>query len=216
MSAFQILVVSTRDTVRSAMAEHIFRARLGPLRGIGVASAGTGVATGAPMPPGALALMAHRGVRTASGHVSRPLTPDLARHADVVLTATRWHRRTVAQLSPEASRSTFTLVEFARVAEIVTDADLIAAGAELAYPHPAPADGEGWLRAAVLVAEGLRGLASPPRFAALDIDEADRTRRGDYQRVEAQVAPAVEAAADLFDRAASLAASRPGEAQASA
>lgn len=118
----RILIVCTGNVCRSPYIERMLVARLQEL-GIEVESAGTRALVGRPMEPGSQHLLELAGVG-ADDFVARQLTPEMAREADLVLTATRDHRREVAQLEPRALRYTHAVDDFS---------DLVA-GAELREP----------------------------------------------------------------------------------
>jgi protein-tyrosine phosphatase len=102
----RIVFVCTGNTCRSPMAEGIARRLLSERegcspdeladRGLEVLSAGTSAPGGAPATAEAVAAAAERGARI-DGHRSRPLSPDLLRHADVILCMTRSHLRQVRE-----------------------------------------------------------------------------------------------------------------------
>lgn len=113
----RILVVCTGNICRSPLAERVLQARL-DAAGIQavVISAGTSAMTGDPMTPQS-AELARRYGASPVGHAARDLTESLVADADLVLTATRVHRAAAATLYPRATRYTFTLREFARLAD---------------------------------------------------------------------------------------------------
>jgi len=64
-------------------------------------------------------VLQERGVRVADWSTTQ-LTPDLIDAADLVLTAESEHRAAVVSLRPAAATRTFTLLQFARLAEAST------------------------------------------------------------------------------------------------
>lgn len=103
------------------MAEHQLQAAVDARLGAGawtVRSAGTRADTGRPAHRLTEQVLSDRGL-TAGGTTSRPLTPDLIRSADLVLTAERAHRATAVSLVPAALGRSFTLRQFARLADHV-------------------------------------------------------------------------------------------------
>jgi protein-tyrosine phosphatase len=121
---FGILFVCTRNMCRSVLAERLadreLRVRLGgDADAFSVASAGTASWDGLPMHRGTEKVLARLGVRgngNGNGAGSRCLTaPDVDR-ADLILTACMDHRDQVVAMRPSASRRTYLLREFARLA----------------------------------------------------------------------------------------------------
>ncbi|MDJ0351060.1 low molecular weight phosphatase family protein [Cryobacterium sp. PH29-G1] len=133
MSVPRILLVCTGNICRSPLAEQLLRARMEAL-GVRaeVSSAGTRAMVASAMTAEAAALSLQHGAPSTE-HAARQLTEGLVRDADLVLTATRDHRREVVTLLPKATRYTFTLNQFAR---------LLAAPPALAQsPGPGPETG---------------------------------------------------------------------------
>ena len=134
MTPPRILIVCTGNICRSPLGEQLLRENL---RSAGidavVTSAGTHAMTGSAMTPEAAALSTQYGASNTQ-HVARQLTEKLIADADLVLTATRDHRRDVVTLLPKATRYTFTLNQFAR---LVAPAD---ADADTAHPLVEPAE----------------------------------------------------------------------------
>jgi dTDP-4-amino-4,6-dideoxygalactose transaminase/protein-tyrosine-phosphatase len=117
---FCILFVCTANACRSAIAERACAAGLRARLGAGaarfhVASAGTAGLDGRPLHPYTAEALSQIGA-SADGFVSHALTlPDVDR-ADLILTAGREHRDHVVAMRPGASRRTYLLREFARLA----------------------------------------------------------------------------------------------------
>lgn len=197
MSDFTILTVCTGNICRSPLAEQLLRAGLGSLPGVRVRSAGTGALVGEAMTVQAQTLSRRFGGEGADVHLARQLSTDELRSADLVLGATREHRRAVVELLPRASRHTFTIREFARLADTLDDADL----RELAA---APADPGERLRLLVELAATKRGIAVPPNEPE-DDDIIDPYRRSDevYEESAAQLVPAVQSIISSAIRAVS-------------
>ena len=111
----RILLVCTGNICRSPLAEQLLRARF---EAIGlqaeVHSAGTHAMVASPMTEEAAALALKHGAHSTQ-HAARQLTEQLVGEADLILTATRDHRREVVTLLPKATRYTFTLNQFARL-----------------------------------------------------------------------------------------------------
>ena len=111
LSSLMVLFVCTGNTCRSPMAETLFR-RLVAERldcqpeeierhGVMVASAGISAWSGTRASAGAIDAMAEMG-GDLGGHESQPLTEDLVRQADVILTMTAAHRAAILAQFPEA------------------------------------------------------------------------------------------------------------------
>lgn len=184
----QILTVCTGNICRSPLAELLLSARLADL-GVGVSSAGTFAPEAAPMTPEAQHLAVALGADLAAidAHRSRRLVEQHLATPDLILPMTRDHRRAVAELAPSRLRSTFTLREFARIADAVPEHEVVAA-VEQAGP-----DASARVRAMSGVVHSYRGLAAPAADPA-DDDVIDPFRRSwdVYQLSASQLAPAVD------------------------
>lgn len=121
-----MLLVCTGNICRSPIAEQVLRSRSAELltadcdKGAGLSrlvsfnSAGTSARAGDLMPTKAVALSIQMG-GAPEGHTATPLSTDAVEKADLVLGMAREHRSEIVRLSPLASASTFTLIEFARL-----------------------------------------------------------------------------------------------------
>jgi protein-tyrosine phosphatase len=111
-----ILFVCTGNICRSPMADQILEqlAKKHNLP-INVSSAGVAAMTGDPMTKESADAMAQRGYKPGA-HKARDLTPELLTASDLVITMTLDHRSDIARTLPKASRYSFTLDEFARLA----------------------------------------------------------------------------------------------------
>lgn len=119
---FRILVVGVGNISRSPLVERHLRHQLDQALGdaagaVEVSSAGARAISGAIMSvPAALELERVGG--TPNGFAARQLTRELMREADLVLTATRALRSRVLEDEPAALRRTFTVREFAGLAQL--------------------------------------------------------------------------------------------------
>jgi protein-tyrosine phosphatase len=119
VSAFDVLFVCTGNICRSPTAHLIAAARL-PREHFRVHSAGTYGLHGYPIEPAAARLLHAQRIPYDDFRATR-LDADLVEAADLVLTATRDHRSVVVTMVPEALPRTYTIREFARLAEQVGD-----------------------------------------------------------------------------------------------
>ncbi len=177
-SVLTVLTVCSGNIARSPLMALLLADRLGPA--VEVSSAGTIAIAGEPMTDEAQAVARRLGV-DGSHHRSRPLSNDLIAGADLVLVATREHRADVARLEPIASRRTFTLREFARLAPTVDAETLdgLAPGAER---------GPELVRAVA----ARRGIVVPlTQPSDDDLDDPFRQAESVYDRVGSEIDKAV-------------------------
>ncbi|MFD2092763.1 arsenate reductase/protein-tyrosine-phosphatase family protein [Blastococcus deserti] len=125
MDAVRILFVCTGNICRSPMAERLTRAHLDEVLGarastVSVTSAGTHAVVGGEMEPSSAAVLAGLG-GDPRGFRARQLTAGMAESADLVLTMTRNHRRSVLKLAPRTMFRTYTLRE---AADLLQDVDV--------------------------------------------------------------------------------------------
>ncbi|NNC12952.1 low molecular weight phosphatase family protein [Planctomonas sp. JC2975] len=113
---FRVLFVCAGNTCRSPMAAQLLRARLGVAAGFAVESAGILAEVGSPMTSDARAAIVGR-VAVVAPHRARQLTVPMVEAADLVLAATRQIRADTVRSVPAAVRRTFTILEFARLAQ---------------------------------------------------------------------------------------------------
>jgi len=205
-SNFRILTVCTGNICRSPVAEQYLRAGLtaAGLQDIRVESAGTMAQDGQAMPAQAQTLARRYGADP-SGHGARYLFEGHVAGADLVFGMAREHRRAVVSLFPRASRVTFTLREFARLAQGMTDDDLREAAA---LPL---SDSAGRLRSAVAAVAARRGLVEPAQDP-LDDDVVDPYKLSDsvFDESGRQLVPAADVVIDLLTTAAKLTSTKGG------
>jgi uracil phosphoribosyltransferase len=111
--SINVLFVCTGNTCRSpmaaAIAEQLFDEAAIP--GV-ILSAGVSVYGASPASRHAVRVMKSAGLDIAR-HVSRPVSPKMAEHADLILAMTRRHKDMLLELFPQAQGKAFTLAEFA-------------------------------------------------------------------------------------------------------
>ncbi|MGB8022416.1 MAG: hypothetical protein WCF04_14385 [Candidatus Nanopelagicales bacterium] len=119
----RVLYVCTANICRSPSAQGLMcdaLATVPEVRGVQIRSAGTTAIDGMPgchLAPG-LEGRAH-------GHRSQPLTPDLVRWANLILTAGRDHRSVVVTIDPSARRRTFTMLQAGRISDWLVDIGMV-------------------------------------------------------------------------------------------
>ncbi|HMR48015.1 MAG TPA: hypothetical protein PKE40_02295 [Arachnia sp.] len=163
-----VLTVCIGNICRSPLAEQLLRAKLGSPYVLG--SAGLFAAHGHPMDP----LSAERSLRyggNPEGAVGEQLTDEHAQWAHLILTMTQSQRDELVQRHPRAALRTFTLAEFAALAERTMDGD------------PAP-------RARISRATGARGSSRLSRED--DVPDPINASVEVHDRVAAQIAGYVD------------------------
>jgi protein-tyrosine phosphatase len=147
-------------------------------------SAGTRAEEGAPLHPMTAVALTAQGIRVRR-HRARRLTELDLRGADLVLCATRRHRATVALMSSDAPRRTFTVEEFARL-----------------VPSLGPSAQGGGLRGVVERAASMRGVNDHLAPGSDDLPDPIRGDAALHDQVVRRLAAATSSVAKLLSQAA--------------
>ena len=189
---FTVLTVCTGNICRSPLAAVALAHGLADVPGVRVVSAGTRAQDGAPMTNQGLVLARSYGL-DGSEHTASYLTEGEISRAQLVLGMSREHRSAVVSMVPRAVKTTFSLREFARLAEGLSEADgALVAGLD-------PEDTRGRLQTMVALVASQRGqvaVASDPS----DDDIVDPYRRSDdvYAESGRQLMPAASTVAEVL------------------
>jgi protein-tyrosine phosphatase len=111
----RVVMVCTGNICRSPLAEQFLASQAREFSlPISVTSAGTHAMLGGKMPEEIGRILLASGESPAP-HVPRQLTPEIILGADVILTATREHRKFAVSMAPRSATTTFTLRQFGRL-----------------------------------------------------------------------------------------------------
>lgn len=196
---FTVLTVCTGNLCRSRIAESVLAQRFAEISEIRLHSAGTHAAPGRTMPAEAREIAGFMGAIDIRTHRARQVSEASLDDADLVLTMTRNHRRTVVELNPAIVRRAFTIRELARLAAVTRDDEIVSEGASES------ADRAMRLRAAVDAAARRRSRCRTPDLPSDDdVIDPFGCERDIYALSALQLSPAVEGVAVLFQRALNL------------
>ena len=188
---FTILTVCTGNICRSPLSEALLRLGL-TSQAARVHSAGTHALVGSGMPTENLRIANELGIPNPQLHRARQLTVEQLESSDLILALSREHRRFIVDLHPRAHRRTFTLREFARLADAVPQ--------EALQTPPGTTTLQDWRRAVEAAAQ-LRGTLLPLRTPE-DDDVVDPYHReaAIYELSARQQRPAVASTLTLLRR----------------
>lgn len=189
----RILMVCTGNICRSPMAEVLLREQVNDAR-IRVSSAGTRALIDKPMTADAQDLAIEFGAPAdeARAHRARWLVEPIAEDADLILTMAREHRTGAVELAPRLLRQTFTIREFARLAQGLTH-EQITQAADAAGGSP-----RARLAAVTALVTQQRGQAAPVPPQDDDVIDPYRRSRATYEESAAQLVPAVDEVARVL------------------
>lgn len=105
----RVLFVCTGNTCRSPIAEAVFQNKRPDAR-FEARSAGVAAAEGMPMSEGAKQAAARHGLM--ESHQSAPVSEELFRWADIILTMTKSHKQAVIEKFPDRAAQVHTLKEY--------------------------------------------------------------------------------------------------------
>ncbi len=182
---FRILTVCTGNICRSPLAESVLRQDL-PEQYFSISSAGVMAVPNGKVPEPQIAIGRGIGITDLEYHRAQSLVPGKLGIADLVLGMSRGHRRKVARMDPLAVRKSFTLREFAHLAQYITPEDV-----EDCLP-----DSAGALHAAVEAVARKRGMV-PPMASPDEQDIVDpfRQSKAVYKLSRDMLVPAAETTA---------------------
>ena len=187
MAHFQILTVCTGNICRSPLAEYYFRAALDPQE-FSIASGGTRAVPDGRVPEQQIEIAQELGITDIGRHVAQQLSPSQIDRADLILTVSLDHRRRVVRTQPSAIRKTFTIREFARIAQEITVGDI-----DEFQKH-----GMTSLESGVASANILRGAAAKLSESEYNIIDPYGQPESVYRESASELVPAVRDIADFL------------------
>lgn len=185
-------MVCTGNICRSPLGESLLKNELSRLP-VQISSAGTHAMVGQPMHSPVQEFANEFGLSSTVLHQAQQLTVGMLKESDLILAMDRGHRREIVEMLPRASRHTFTLREFARLADQVSNEDMA-----MRLGHSSLE----LLRGAVESVAQLRGtlplLDDPSQEDVVDPYGKDQAT---YKLSVGQLLPAANASARLFNDA---------------
>ncbi|WP_404291666.1 low molecular weight phosphatase family protein [Glutamicibacter arilaitensis] len=182
-------MVCTGNICRSPLGESLLRNELSRLP-VQISSAGTHALVGKPIDAPVQKFADEFGLNEAAAHQAKQLSLVMLKDSDLILAMDRGHRREIVELWPRASRQTFTLREFARLADQVSNEAIAMRSGR------SPLE---LLRGAVESVAQLRGtlplLDDPSQEDVIDPYGKDQAT---YKLSVGQILPAVNASTRLF------------------
>lgn len=185
----RLMTVCTGNVCRSPYLERRLQQEMDRAWGAGaveVRSGGTGALVGAEMEPRSLNLLEARG-GSGDGFRARQLTKDLLAEQQMVIVASREHRKAVTRLWPKGLAKTHALLDLAELASLVKDEEL-----------PERTDARAWFEAVVPLIASKRGLQMP--MPAEQAEVVDPFRQGPevFDRMQAQIEGALPQVLRVF------------------
>lgn len=189
---FSILFVCTGNICRSPLGEYLLKTRLSDsVPSATVSSAGTQAVIGGNVPREISDYATSRNV-SIQGHEPKVITAGMIGNADLVLTAERSHRSEVVSLVPRAAAKTFTLKQFARLAN---EHEAQIASGSLTTPSIES------LQDLVLELADFRSIAVPPEFPTYDdIDDPYLRSESAYRSAGIEISQAIDSIASVLEK----------------
>ena len=123
----QVLFVCTGNTCRSSMAEYLFRDMVkesGREDEITIASAGVSATTDNPAADQAIEVLSRRGIGEIEDHTATPVSDEVVKDVDLILTMTQSHKRMLLNQYPELEERVYTLKEYTKQEQEDGDLDI--------------------------------------------------------------------------------------------
>ena len=180
----RLLTVCTGNVCRSPYLERRLQQQMDWAWGPGtvdVRSAGTGALVDAEMDPQSLALLEARG-GSGRGFRARQLTKKILVDQDLVIVASREHRKAVTRLWPRGLGRPHTLLDLAELAPLVADEEL-----------PQRTDAGAWFASVVPLIASKRGLQMPMPAERAEVVDPFRQGPEVFERMQTQIEEALPA-----------------------